>query len=105
MTLDQIEPISLSLLARSLDQVTAFRGSKGFLQFCIGRVITGLGNGANTSAIPSWVAECSKSHNRGLLVCIEGSMVAFGTFISYWIDFGSFLRVTLPDCGRPGSRA
>lgn len=69
-------------------QVAAFGPHKGFLQFMIGRVITGVGNGMNTSTIPSWVAECSKSHNRGFLVCIEASMVAVGTLISYWIDFG-----------------
>lgn len=33
-------------------------------------------------------AETSKSHNRGLLVCIEASMIATGTVIAYWIDFG-----------------
>lgn len=60
----------------------------GFVQFIIGRVITGLGNGANTATIPSWVAESSKAHNRGFLICIEASTVAVGTVIAYWIDFG-----------------
>jgi MFS family permease len=72
----------------TLIQVTAIPGKNGFLQFMIGRVITGLGNGANTATIPSWVAECSKAHNRGLLTCVEASMVAVGTCIAYWIDFG-----------------
>jgi sugar porter (SP) family MFS transporter len=48
----------------------------------------GIGNGANTSSIPIWQAECSKSHNRGLLICIEAAMIAVGTVISYWLDFG-----------------
>ncbi|WVQ70810.1 hypothetical protein IAR50_000332 [Cryptococcus sp. DSM 104548] len=60
----------------------------GFVQFIIGRVVTGLGNGANTATIPSWVAETSKAHNRGFLICIEASTVAVGTVIAYWIDFG-----------------
>ncbi|KAK1923146.1 hypothetical protein DB88DRAFT_336144 [Papiliotrema laurentii] len=60
----------------------------GFVQFIIGRVITGLGNGANTATIPSWVAESSKAHNRGFLICVEASTVAVGTVIAYWIDFG-----------------
>ncbi|WOO81944.1 Sugar transporter STL1 [Vanrija pseudolonga] len=74
--------------------VTAFgpgnpRGSVGgFVQFIIGRVITGLGNGANTATIPSWIAETSKAHNRGFLICLEGSTVAVGTVIAYWMDFG-----------------
>jgi MFS family permease len=60
----------------------------GFVQFIIGRVVTGLGNGANTATIPSWVAESSKAHNRGFLICIEASTVAVGTVIAYWMDFG-----------------
>ncbi|OBT70531.1 hypothetical protein VF21_10453, partial [Pseudogymnoascus sp. 05NY08] len=34
-------------------------------------------------------AECSKSSNRGLLICIEGATIAFGTMIAYWINYGS----------------
>ncbi|KAI0471739.1 general substrate transporter [Xylariaceae sp. FL0804] len=57
-------------------------------QFIIGRCITGIGNGINTSTIPTWQAECSHSHNRGKLICIEGGNVAIGTVIAYWIDYG-----------------
>lgn len=68
---------------------TSGRGSTGgFAQFMIGRVITGLGNGANTATIPSWIAETSKAHNRGFLICLEASTVAVGTVIAYWVDFG-----------------
>lgn len=92
-------------------QITAIRGAHNFLQFMIGRTIvsslfaqstlcgagsdalpsviqTGVGNGANTSTIPVWVAETTKSHNRGYLVCMEAAMVAGGTVIAYWVDFG-----------------
>ncbi|CAI4211669.1 unnamed protein product [Parascedosporium putredinis] len=58
-------------------------------QFIIGRCITGVGNGINTSTIPTYQAECSRSHNRGKLICIEGGNVAIGTLIAYWIDYGS----------------
>ncbi|KAI1266408.1 general substrate transporter [Xylariaceae sp. FL1019] len=58
-------------------------------QFIIGRFITGMGNGINTSTIPIWQAECSQSHNRGKLICIEGGNVAIGTLIAYWIDYGA----------------
>jgi len=82
------------MIAGTIITVTAFgpgepRGNVGgFVQFIIGRVITGLGNGANTATIPSWVAESSKAHNRGFLICIEASTVAVGTVIAYWLDFG-----------------
>ncbi|KAL7420894.1 sugar transporter-like protein [Cryptotrichosporon argae] len=60
----------------------------GFVQFIVGRVITGIGNGGNTATVPSWIAETSKAHNRGFLICLEASTVAVGTFVAYWIDFG-----------------
>lgn len=64
-------------------QVTSFLGHWELGQFIIGRVITGIGNGANTSTIPSWQAETSKANNRGLLICIEAAMIAVGTVIAY----------------------
>ncbi|KAK6593240.1 hypothetical protein H4I96_11175 [Botrytis cinerea] len=54
-------------------QITAIKGSNATAQFIIGRTIT----------------ECSRSTNRGLLICIEGGVIAFGTMIAYWIDYGA----------------
>lgn len=60
--------------------------------FIVGRIITGIGNGLNTSTVPTWQSECSKSHNRGQLVMIEGALITGGICISYWLDLGfSFL--------------
>lgn len=70
-------------------QVTSFPGHIPLLQFFFGRVITGIGNGMNTSTIPTYQAECSRTSNRGLLICIEGGVIAIGTAIAYWIDFGA----------------
>ncbi|KAI3317845.1 general substrate transporter [Xylariaceae sp. AK1471] len=58
-------------------------------QFIIGRFITGIGNGINTSTVPIWQAECSHSHSRGKAICIEGGNVAVGTLIAYWLDYGA----------------
>jgi MFS family permease len=69
-------------------QVTCIKGHKATAQFIIGRTVTGFGNGVNTSTIPTYQAECSKTTNRGLLICIEGGVIAFGTLIAYWLDFG-----------------
>lgn len=60
----------------------------GLGQFVVGRVISGLGNGIDTATIPVWQSECSRAHNRGLLVCFEGAIIAFGTLVAYWLDFG-----------------
>ncbi|KAL8690070.1 MAG: hypothetical protein Q9224_004496 [Gallowayella concinna] len=70
-------------------QVTAEKNATPLAQFIVGRVITGVGNGINTSTIPTYQAECSKTSNRGLLICIEGGVIAFGTLIAYWIDYGA----------------
>ncbi|KAG0636364.1 general substrate transporter [Tuber brumale] len=69
-------------------QVTAYVGHQSLAQFVVGRIVTGIGNGMNTSSIPTYQAECAKTKNRGLLICIEGGSIAFGTLISYWLNYG-----------------
>ena len=56
----------------------------------VGRVIAGIGNGQHTSTIPVWQSECSPPHRRGMLIMIEGSLIAFGIMVSYWVDFALF---------------
>jgi sugar porter (SP) family MFS transporter len=79
---------ALIMILGTIIQVTAIKGHAATAQFIIGRTITGVGNGMNTSTIPTYQAECAKSKNRGLLICIEGGVIAFGTLIAYWVDFG-----------------
>ena len=63
------------------------------------------GNGLNTSTVPTWQSECSKSHRRGQLVMIEGALITGGVCVSYWIDYGFYyldpssagMIVSLPD--------
>ncbi|KAF9452432.1 general substrate transporter [Macrolepiota fuliginosa MF-IS2] len=64
--------------------------SFSYAQILVARVITGLGNGLNTSTVPSYHAECSPAAKRGALIMIEGSLITFGIMISYWIDFALF---------------
>ncbi|MCJ1353731.1 MAG: hypothetical protein MMC33_003718 [Icmadophila ericetorum] len=59
-------------------------------QLIVGRIVTGFGNGLNTSTIPTWQSECSKSHRRGQLVMIEGALITGGVCVSYWIDYGFY---------------
>ncbi|KAK2608184.1 hypothetical protein N8I77_006808 [Diaporthe amygdali] len=56
--------------------------------FIVGRIITGLGNGGNTSTVPTWQSETSHAHKRGKLVMIEGALITGGIMISYWVDLG-----------------
>lgn len=76
------------LVVGALISTVSFGDQWGLGQFVIGRVISGLGNGVNTATIPVWQSECSAAHNRGLLVCFEGAVIALGTFIAYWVVFG-----------------
>lgn len=69
-------------------QITSQTGSMPLVQFIVGRVITGVGNGMNTATVPTYQAECSQATNRGLLICIEGGVIAFGTMVAYWINYG-----------------
>ncbi|KAF9482501.1 general substrate transporter [Pholiota conissans] len=59
-------------------QFTSF----GYSQILIARYITGLGNGLNTSTVPSYHAECSPATKRGSMIMIEGSLITFGIMIS-----------------------
>lgn len=72
------------MVVGALLQCTSFE----LAQLVIGRLVTGFGNGINTSTVPTWQSECCKSHRRGQLVMIEGAMITCGITISYWIDFG-----------------
>lgn len=67
----------------------AHSNAASLTQFLIGRTIMGVGNGINTSTIPTYQAECSRTSNRGLLICIEGGVIAFGTLVAYWVDYGA----------------
>ncbi|KAI1265219.1 general substrate transporter [Xylariaceae sp. FL1019] len=83
------------MILGTLIQITAYPAHAPLAQFIVGRIVTGIGNGINTSTIP----ECSKTSNRGLLICIQGGTIAFGTLIAsngfrfstqaYWIDYGT----------------
>ncbi|TVY80500.1 Sugar transporter STL1 [Lachnellula suecica] len=64
-------------------QTTAF----SLPHLIVGRIVTGFGNGMNTSTVPTWASETSKSHKRGKMVMIEGAMITGGICLSYWIDF------------------
>ncbi|GAA5984924.1 hypothetical protein JCM10908_002454 [Rhodotorula pacifica] len=79
---------AIILIAGVIIQITAFDGHWAGGQFIVGRIVTGLGTGFETSTIPTWHAECAKAHSRGFAVFIEAAMISTGTMIAYWIDFG-----------------
>jgi len=64
--------------------------SFSYAQMVVARIITGLGNGLNTSTVPTYHAECSPAAKRGSFIMIEGSLITFGIMLSYWLDFAFF---------------
>jgi len=64
--------------------------SYSYAMMIVARIITGLGNGLNTSTVPSYHAECSPASSRGSFIMVEGSLITFGIMISYWLDFAFY---------------
>ncbi|KAF7433183.1 hypothetical protein PC9H_005132 [Pleurotus ostreatus] len=56
-----------------------------YAQIIVARIVTGLGNGLNTSTVPSYHAETSPAARRGSLIMIEGSLITFGIMLSFCI--------------------
>jgi sugar porter (SP) family MFS transporter len=79
---------SFIIIIGTLISIFPFKGHWALGHFVIARVITGVGNGFNTATIPIYQSELSDPKYRGRLVNLEGSFVAVGTLIAYWIDFG-----------------
>lgn len=52
------------------------------------RVISGVGLGINNSTVPVMQAEYSPKSTRGLYVCMQLTVLNFGIFLVYWIDYG-----------------
>ncbi|KAK7723548.1 hypothetical protein SLS57_004362 [Botryosphaeria dothidea] len=57
-------------------------------QLLVGRVVTGIGNGFNSSNIPAYQSELAKPKNRGMLLSAQGTVTIVGLCIAYWMDFG-----------------
>lgn len=79
---------SMIIILGTFISIFPFAGHWPLGQFVIARTMTGVGNGINTVNIPMYQSELSLPRNRGFLVNLEGSFVAVGTLIAYWIDFG-----------------
>ncbi|KAM5354023.1 hypothetical protein ACJ41O_000673 [Fusarium nematophilum] len=54
-----------------------------------GRIITGIGNGMNSSTAPVYLSECSPAGIRGALLTLQGTVTILGVVIAYWTDYGT----------------
>lgn len=62
--------------------------SSSLAQLIVGRIVTGAGNGMNTSSIPVWQSEIAPPKIRGTLVLFEGALITGGIMLSYWLNYG-----------------
>lgn len=62
--------------------------STTFAQLLVGRIVTGAGNGFNSSTIPMYQSEMCKPGNRGILLSMQGTVTIIGLCIAYWLDYG-----------------
>jgi len=54
----------------------------------IGRIITGLGTGIDSSTVPMYQSELAKKEWRGRLISWEIFFIGIGIVLSYWVDYG-----------------
>ena len=57
-------------------------------QLLVGRIVTGIGNGFNSSNIPPYQSEFAAPEKRGRLLSLQGTVTIIGLCIAYWLDFG-----------------
>lgn len=62
--------------------------SYGIPQLLVGRIVTGVGNGINSSTVPAYQAEFARPEIRGKLLCAQGTVTIIGLCIAYWLDYG-----------------
>ncbi|KAL1875941.1 hypothetical protein VTK73DRAFT_9725 [Phialemonium thermophilum] len=58
-------------------------------QLIVGRIVTGFGNGMNSSTAPVYLSECSPARIRGALLTLQGTVTILGVVIAYWTDYGT----------------
>lgn len=63
--------------------------SNTIAQLIVGRIVTGIGNGMNSSTAPVYLSECSPASIRGALLTLQGTVTILGVVIAYWLDFGT----------------
>lgn len=75
---------SFVLIIGTVIQCTSY----GQGQMIAGRIVTGLGMGGITSAVPVWQSETTPAHLRGRTIAMELSSLIVGIVLAYWTDYG-----------------
>lgn len=70
-------------------EIIQITSSTHWVQYAIGRIVTGLGIGALSTAVPMYQAETSPSQIRGIVNAMYQFFVTFGILMAYCISLGA----------------
>ncbi|RDW81182.1 sugar porter family MFS transporter [Aspergillus mulundensis] len=62
--------------------------SYGVPHMIIGRIVSGIGNGINSSTVPVWQSETAPARLKGKLVILQNALLLVGFSMSNWINYG-----------------
>lgn len=62
--------------------------SYGVPQMIVARIVSGIGNGINSSTVPVWQTETAPARLKGKLVILQNALLLVGFSISNWINYG-----------------
>ncbi|KAL4817487.1 general substrate transporter [Aspergillus spinulosporus] len=54
----------------------------------VGRIVSGIGNGINSSTVPVWQSETAPARLKGKLVILQNALLLVGFSMSNWINYG-----------------
>ncbi len=57
-------------------------------QMIVARIVSGIGNGINSSTVPVWQTETAPARLKGKLVILQNALLLVGFSISNWINYG-----------------
>ncbi|KAF5488362.1 Sugar transporter STL1 [Colletotrichum fructicola] len=75
--------------------------SENLATLLAGRIITGIGNGMNSSTAPVYLSECAPASIRGALLTLQGTVTILGVVIAYWTDSFFAVFIVLQIVGLP----
>ncbi|KAL3450246.1 general substrate transporter [Aspergillus insuetus] len=53
----------------------------------VGRIVSGVGIGMNTTTVPIWQSETCEPKRRGILMSIQLTLLVFGFVVANWLNF------------------
>ncbi|KAJ3496086.1 hypothetical protein NLG97_g2924 [Lecanicillium saksenae] len=81
--------ISVSAFFTCIGTVIEISSSSHWVQFAVGRLVTGLSIGATSVVVPMYQSECSPAPIRGVIVSSYQLFITFGIWLAEIVNFGT----------------